>query len=150
MTSASPHIYLYKRVVQAKLFIDEHYHEHIDLRNIADEACFSKFHFARLFKQIYGYTPHQYLTRVRIEKAKELLEQSTTVTATCSLVGFESISSFTGLFKKTVKLSPSRYQETVLQRKKEIKNSPLLFIPNCFAEQKGWVKTKKSNFEEAI
>lgn len=47
-------------MVQAKLFIDFNYAESIDISNIADEACFSKFHFIRLFKKIYGRTPHQY------------------------------------------------------------------------------------------
>ena len=65
-----PKIYLVRRVVQAKLFIDEHYAERLDLDNISDEACFSKFHFIRLFRNIYGKTPHQYLTTVRIEKPK--------------------------------------------------------------------------------
>ena len=47
-----PKIYLYRRVVQAKLFIDGHFDENIELDNIAEEACFSKFHFIRLFKKI--------------------------------------------------------------------------------------------------
>lgn len=46
-----PKVYLYRRIVQAKLFIDIHYGEQIDLHNIADEACFSKFHFLRLSKK---------------------------------------------------------------------------------------------------
>ncbi len=68
-----PKAYLYRRIVQAKLFIDSNYTDNIDLDNISDEAYFSKFHFTRLFKKIYGRTPHQYLTFVRIEKAMLLL-----------------------------------------------------------------------------
>lgn len=64
-----PKIYLYRRLVQAKLFIDTHYADNIDLGNIPDEAYFSKFHFIRQFKDIYRKTPHQYLIFVRIEKA---------------------------------------------------------------------------------
>ena len=45
-----PKLYLYRRIVQAKLFIDSHYAGDIDLEQIADEAYFSKFHFCRLFK----------------------------------------------------------------------------------------------------
>ena len=74
-----PKIYLYRRIVQAKLFIDEHFGNNIDLDNIADEAYFSKFHFIRLFKTIYNKTPHQYLTIVRIEKAKMLLKTAVPV-----------------------------------------------------------------------
>jgi AraC-like DNA-binding protein len=133
-----PKLYLYKRIVHAKLFIDIHFSEDIDLNNIADEACFSKFHFIRLFKTIYGKTPHQYLTRVRIENSKELLQNETSVTETCLNVGFDSISSFTALFKKYTKLCPSEYQQQFESRKEQITNTPLQFIPNCFAEQKDW------------
>ena len=146
MTEPYPKIYLYKRIVQAKLFIDNHFSERIDLNNIADEAYFSKFHFIRLFKKIYGKAPHQYLTSVRIEKAKELLHHASSVTDVCFTVGFESVSSFTGLFKRYTQLTPSRYQQQVQQRQEQIKKAPLKFIPNCFAEQKGW--TQNSNFEE--
>jgi AraC-like DNA-binding protein len=141
-----PKIYLYKRIVQAKLFIDTQFSDDIDLDNIADEAYFSKFHFIRLFKTIYGKTPHQYLTRVRIESAKELLQKDTSVTETCFSVGFESITSFTALFRKYTKLCPSEYQQQFKKRRTQIVRSPLQFIPNCFAEQKGW--TKNSNFQE--
>ncbi len=75
-----PKIYLYKRIVQAKLFIDTHFNNDIALSNIADEAYFSKFHFIRLFKTIYGKTPHQYLTEVRIENAKVFLQKGISVT----------------------------------------------------------------------
>ena len=141
-----PKIYLYKRIVQAKLFIDLNYNKNIDLDNIADEAYFSKFHFIRLFKKIYNYTPHQYLTRVRIEKAQALLKTGKAVNEVCFEVGFDSVSSFTGLFKRIVKESPSQFQKDHFKRQEQIKLTPLQFIPNCFAQNKGWVKN--SNFQE--
>ncbi len=139
-------IYLYRRIVQAKLFIDEHFSDNIDLDNIADEAFFSKFHFIRLFKTIYNKTPHQYLTVVRIENAKLLLKNAVSVSEVCYSVGFVSISSFTGLFKRTVGLTPSAYQQQQVTLKADIAKTPLKYIPNCFAENKGW--TNNSNFEE--
>src|SRR5882762_9987631 len=87
-----PKVYLYRRIVQSKLFIDRHYAKKIDLNNIADEAAFSKFHFVRLFKQAYAKTPYQYLTSVRIDNAKQLLKTNTAVTEVCFAVGFESLS----------------------------------------------------------
>lgn len=146
MTENYPKIYLYKRIVQAKLFIGANFSEDIDLNNIADEACFSKFHFIRLFKTIYGKTPHQYLIKVRIENAKLFLQEGISVSETCFRVGFDSLSSFAGLFKQYTKLSPSVYQQQFDIRRQQIKKAPLQFIPNCFAEQKGW--TQKSNFKE--
>ncbi len=141
-----PKFYLYHRIVKAKLYIDSCFSERIDLNNISDEASFSKFHFARLFKSIYGKTPHQYLTQVRIDRAKSLLEKNCSVGDTCFKVGFDSTSSFAGLFKKSEGKTPSEYQRLSLARQENIKTKPLNFIPNCFAEQKGWIKN--SNFEE--
>ncbi|ANE50378.1 helix-turn-helix transcriptional regulator [Flavisolibacter tropicus] len=141
-----PKYYLYNRIVKAKLFIDSNYDQRIDLDNISDEAYFSKFHFIRLFKSIYGRTPHQYLTYVRLEKAKHYLSNGFTVTDTCFKVGFDSLTSFTGLFKKQVGQTPSAYQQWYHQRQAQIKTQPLGFIPHCFAAQKGW--TENSNFQE--
>src|SRR5690242_13202615 len=141
-----PKIYLYRRIVQAKLFIDEHFHENINLDDIADEAFFSKFHFIRLFKKIYGRTPHQYLIYVRIENAKRLLQTKVSIADVCFAVGFESVSSFTGLFKKLGGMPPSVYQAKRHLLIAEIAEKPLKFIPNCFAEKKGW--SKNSNFQE--
>lgn len=146
MAENYPKIYLYKRIVQAKLFIDIHFAEKINLNDIADEAYFSKFHFTRLFKKVYGKTPHQYLTWVRMFKAGELLQTGQQVTVVCSLVGFESLSSFIGLFKRYHRKAPSVYQQEYMARHKLMEDKPLHFIPNCFAEQKGWIKN--SNFEE--
>jgi AraC-like DNA-binding protein len=132
--------------VQAKLFMDKHFAEPLDLNNIADEACFSKFHFIRLFKEIYGKTPHQYLTAVRIENAKAYLRKGLSVKDTCSLVGFDSVTTFVGLFRKISSSKPTVYQQEYLKRTEKIKRVPLNFIPNCFAENYGW--TENRNFGE--
>jgi len=135
-----PKIYLFRRLVQAKLFIDENYADQLDLDNISDEACFSKFHFIRLFKNAYGKTPYQYLTSVRIDNAKILLKNSIPVSETCYAVGFESLSSFSGLFKKLTGLSPSEYKQQQRKIKTQLLASPLSFIPGCFADRNGWTK----------
>lgn len=140
-------IYLYRRIVQAKLFIDCNYAKKIDINDIADESCYSKFHFIRTFKDIYGKTPHQYLTTVRIEKAKELLEAKTSVTETCFSVGFDSLGSFTVLFKRRAGITPSEYQRAKLKRKQQVLEKPLNFVPGCFVEQID--KIQNSNFREA-
>ncbi|SHN17774.1 helix-turn-helix domain-containing protein [Mucilaginibacter sp. OK098] len=138
-TGLYPKIYLYRRIVYAKLFIDDHFADRIDLDNIADEAFFSKFHFIRVFHSVYNKTPHQYLSFVRIEKAKQLLATDMIAANVCYAVGFESVTSFTGLFKRMVGQTPAVYQAIQHQRQAEIANAPLKFIPNCFAEKKGWV-----------
>ena len=135
-----PKIYLYRRIVQAKLFIDRNYPDNIDLNNISDEAYFSKFHFIRLFKKIYGKTPHQYLTFVRIEKAMQLLQADKPVSDVCFLVGFESLSSFSGLFKRLAGVTPSYYLAQQQQLKAQISKTPFKFIPGCYAYQNGWME----------
>ena len=135
-----PKIYLYRRLVQAKLFIDAHYADNIDLDTIADEAYFSKFHFIRQFKNIYRKTPHQYLIFVRIEKALELLKTDIPVSEVCYAIGFESLSSFSRLFKRIVGIAPSTYLVQQQLIKTQIVESPLTFIPGCFAEKYGWLE----------
>jgi AraC-like DNA-binding protein len=140
VTEEYPKIYLYRRIVQAKLFIDNHYPENIDLDNISDEAYFSKFHFIRLLKKIYGKTPHQYLIFVRIERATELLKSAIPVSEVCYDVGFKSLSSFCGLFKRLVGSTPAVYLLNHQKIKEQIAKSPFDFIPSCFAQKNGWLK----------
>ena len=130
-----PRQYLYRRVVRAKLFIDENFASQIDLDNIADEACFSKFHFARLFRQIYGKTPHRYVTDVRIKYACELLSGEATVAAVCFAVGFDSITSFTSLFRRRAGMTPAAFRMATHERKQESLERPLKFVPNCFVDR---------------
>ena len=132
--------YLYRRVVRAKLYIDEHFASGLDLKNIADEACFSNFHFMRLFKSMYGKTPHQYLTDVRINRAMEILNNGETVKRAAYAVGFDSVSSFTGLFLRRVGQTPAAFQRNMQARQDEIATRPIKFIPNCFVEKRGWAE----------
>src|SRR5262245_52643702 len=98
---------IYQRIIAAKLYIDENYHEPIGLDDISKNACLSRFHFHRLFTKIYKVTPHQYLTQKRIDKAKDLLgKEELSVTEVCNNVGFESIGSFSTLFKKEIGFPP--------------------------------------------
>jgi AraC-like DNA-binding protein len=138
-------IYLYKRIVKAKLFIDDYYADNIDLTNIAGQAHFSKFHFIRLFKSIYGKTPNNYLVKIRIDNAKILLAKGHSVLETSVKIGFDSPTSFTGIFKKVTGKTPSTFQREQALKRKAIQTNPLQFVPNCFAETHGW---RNSNFEE--
>ena len=141
-----PNFYLYKRIVQAKLFMDNNSAENIDLDKISDEAFFSKFHFIRLFKKIYGKTPHQYLTQVRLDKAKQLLSTGMSVSEVCISIGFESLSTFSGKFKTAFKETPGSYLSRQAKRRAEMISQPLKFVPGCMATKNGWLKDR--NFEE--
>src|SRR5258705_6318957 len=125
-----PKEYLCDHVVNAKIFIDHNFAKKIGLKDIAGEAYFSRFHFLRLFKLMYGKTPHRYLTEVRIRKAKEFLQTGLPVADVCYLTGFESTSSFKGLFKRYTASTPGAYQKQ-LKHKKEIAQTPYRFLPFC-------------------
>jgi AraC-like DNA-binding protein len=103
-------IYLTKRVIQAKYFIDKNFDRAITLDNICKEACLSKFHLIRSFKKLYGITPYQHLTFLRIKRAKELLQTSLPITTVCYQLGFDSPTSFSGLFKKIAGKTPLEFQ----------------------------------------
>lgn len=102
--------YLTQQVMAAKRFINHHFAEDITLGDISGSSFFSKFHFLRLFKKYYGQTPHQYLTAVRINKAKEFLQKGAVVSETSYSVGFNNLSSFSRLFKNSTGYSPAEYR----------------------------------------
>ena len=138
---------IYKKIVDAKLFIDEHFDMPIDLDAIAAEACLSRYHFHRLFRRIYQRTPHQYLTRKRIDQACRLLTAADcTVNEVCAQVGFESVGSFSMLFKKETGIAPGEYRETLKIRRTEAAAQPRRVIPYCFIAE---IRGEKSNNEEA-
>ena len=127
---------VYDRIIAAKLFMDENYQEPIGLDLIAQQAFLSRFHFHRLFSRIYKKTPHQYLTIKRMDKARTLLSENKQVSEVCSEVGFESLGSFSVLFKKEIGFAPQYYRNMAARMKQKMKEEPRTAIPNCFIE--GW------------
>ncbi|MEQ9298533.1 MAG: AraC family transcriptional regulator [Cyclobacteriaceae bacterium] len=111
-----PKFYLYKRIKDAKTLIDRRYAEPIDLSKISEKVHLSKYHFLRLFKEAYGTSPHQYVIQKRILVAKQRLAAGSTVAETCHSVGFESIPSFSSLFKRRVGVSPAAYRNSQIDR----------------------------------
>src|SRR5215208_5717076 len=124
----------YKSLWRARELIDAQYSGPLDLDKLARTAHFSRYHFLRAFRRAFHATPHEYLTRKRIERSKELLAEDTlTVTEICFEVGFESLGSFSTLFHKIVGWSPSIYRA----RAWEMRKNPLKFIPNCYVIMHG-------------
>jgi AraC-like DNA-binding protein len=120
---------VYRRLCRARDFIDDCYELPLDLDQISRQACFSRYHFIRLFRQAFAQTPHQYLTRRRIERAKELLSSSRlTVTDVCFEVGFQSLGSFSSLFHKYVGHPPISYRARVFIRTRQPRDR----VPFCF------------------
>jgi AraC family transcriptional regulator len=92
-------------------FIRANYAEDVSLEDIADQAQLSQFHFARMFKQSVGVPPRVYLTRIRMEKACELLEKTNmAVTEIAFEVGYSSSQAFARVFLKELSLTPTAYR----------------------------------------
>ena len=122
------------RLHLARAFIDDHYDLALDLGQIAEQASFSRYHFLRLFRGAFGQTPHQYLTQRRIAKAKELLAtRELSVTEICLAVGFDSLGSFSVLFRRHVGQAPTIYRARVFAGWR----APYAHIPSCFVTMFG-------------
>src|SRR6266540_2180724 len=101
---------VYLHLLRAKDLIDREYSRELDVPALAREAHASTAHFSRSFKRAFGETPHQYLQQRRIERAKELLRGTElSVTDVSLAVGFQSLGSFSTLFRKLVGEPPSEY-----------------------------------------
>jgi AraC-like DNA-binding protein len=99
---------------RARDLIDARYAESLDLDAMAAAAGFSRYHFAREFRAVFGETPGAYLSRRRVERAKDLLAGANlTVTEICMLVGFASLGSFSRRFSELVGCSPTEYRRRV-------------------------------------
>ena len=86
--------------------------EKLDLAAIARSAAMAPHHFHRAFRALHGETPHAYLTRLRLERAARLLAGTDwPVTEICAAVGFESLGSFSGLFRRRFGRPPSAFRK---------------------------------------
>jgi AraC family transcriptional regulator len=103
---------LYKRLSMAHDYIHTHYRQEPELDEIAGAACLSRYHFLRLFKEVYGITPHQYITQLRIASAQKLLKSSRlSIESIAEVMGFEHASSFCRAFLKLTGHSPQQYRQ---------------------------------------
>jgi len=99
---------LYKRLFLAREFINDNAFENLTISQTARQVCLDKFHFLSSFKRLFGITPHQYLTEIKLQKAHYLLkDKQCSVSEVCFTVGFESIGSFSNLFRKRFRVPPS-------------------------------------------
>lgn len=105
-------------VIGVKNYIDNNYENDLNLDLLSRFRFVSKYHMLRLFKKHYGLTPRQYLIDKRIQKSKEQLINGMSVTETCFAVGFESLGSFSTLFKTKTGKSPTEFQKEQLSRSK--------------------------------
>ncbi len=100
------------KLTQAIEYMNDHLSENLSLASIAAELHMSQYYFCRLFKQSTGMTPHQYLTRQRIERAKQLLKlPELTVTRIAHECGFANQSHFAKYFRLRTGVSPQQFRK---------------------------------------
>jgi AraC-like DNA-binding protein len=127
------HPQTYRSLANARDFMRHAYGRPVYLPDVAAQANLSPYHFLRAYKRAFRETPHEYLTRLRIERAKTLLARgSHNVTEACFEVGFSSLGSFSTLFARRVGLSPSEYRRYVRSGIVVPREIRTLFVPACF------------------
>jgi AraC-like DNA-binding protein len=101
-----------RRAVDAALWIDANSHREIDLEDAAARAGVSPFHFLRLFSDVLGVTPHQYLLRSRLRHAaRRLADDDSPITEIAYDVGFGDLSNFVRTFHRAAGASPLRFRQ---------------------------------------
>ncbi|MBN2221487.1 MAG: helix-turn-helix transcriptional regulator [Vallitaleaceae bacterium] len=91
-------------------YIEQFYAANLQIEDLAKEAGLSSYYFVRAFKKKYTLTPHRYLLKVRLQKARELLESGRyKVEEVASLCGFVNASHFTATFHKELGELPSNF-----------------------------------------
>lgn len=101
-----------RRAVESAMWIDDNSDRPLDLETTAKAAGVSSFHFLRLFSNVLGVTPHQYLVRARLRRAARLLADDTrSITDVAFDVGFGDLSNFVRTFHRAAGVSPRRFRE---------------------------------------
>jgi AraC-like DNA-binding protein len=129
----------FARLCRARDFLGASYRNRLTLEDGAKQACLSPVHFNRLFAQAFGETPHEFVTRLRIETAMRLLlAENQSVTDICFDVGYESLGSFSTRFSSLTGLSPSAFRRQARVSFGGIAGQcpvwPLYYIPACFQQ----------------
>ena len=110
--SGSPTARDRRRAVDAALWIDENSQGELDLEDAARQAGLSPFHFLRLFSNVLGVTPHQYLVRSRLRRSARLLtDDDRPVTDIAYDVGFGDLSNFVRTFHRAAGVSPTKFRQ---------------------------------------
>lgn len=98
-----------RRLYLAIEYMHCHYAEGIRLESLANIACLSKFHFLRLFKELFGVSPMQYIQQLRLERSRTMLAHSRLpLSNIAELVGIQNASSLSRLLKQHTGLPPSQ------------------------------------------
>jgi two-component system response regulator YesN len=101
-------------IAKAKTFIEENYSKDISLDDVSRIVDISPYYFSKLFKEVTGENFIEYLTNIRIEEAKKLLQnRDLSIKNICADTGYSDPNYFSRIFKKQVGVTPTEYRERV-------------------------------------
>lgn len=124
----------YRKICLGRSFLAERYSGSFNLAEAAKYSCMSQYHFSRVFTKTFGESPYEYIVRLRIEKAKNMLiTENFSVSEICEEIGYSSIGSFSFLFHKKVGMSPTQYRRRLWSLSSEPLRFPSQSIPLCYA-----------------
>jgi AraC family transcriptional regulator len=98
---------LFRRLQIAREYLHESVGRRISLEEVSREACISRYHLHRAFRRVFRLTPHAYVTALRLNRARSLLQSGRPVTDVAMDIGFTSVSAFTRLFRSRYGVPPS-------------------------------------------
>lgn len=100
-----------KKIYNLIQYINEHYTDEIGLTELADYVKMNPAYLSMLFKEQVGMSYIKYLTKIRIDKAKELLREGMKATDVSEKVGYRDYRYFSQVFKKSENITPNKYRE---------------------------------------
>lgn len=105
------------KIDRAKQYISQNYQQPLTLEEVADIIELSPNYFSQLFHEETGYTFSDYVTEVRMQKAKELLRKNDkTLKEISILIGYRDPNYFSRVFKKQIGISPKQYQNQIIKK----------------------------------
>ncbi len=111
VVKASTRQELFRRLERGREYLHCRSSGPVSLEEAARSAALSAYHFHRAFRQIHGLTPHVYVTRLRLARARDLLGRGSSVLETCLECGFQSPTSFSRLFRARFGVLPSQIRK---------------------------------------
>lgn len=129
---------LLRRLCRSRDFLAAGLEQPLRLADAARHACLSPYHYQRLFARTFGETPHEFLTRMRMDRARQLLaREAMPVTEVCFAVGYESLGSFSARFRRVVGRSPAEFKRELRRIFPVPEMAIYRFIPNCYLINRG-------------
>ena len=96
---------------KAYAFITDNLDQHISLQDVSAHCSLSPYHLLRSFRDQYGLPPHTFQNQKRINRARQLLSKGMSIAETAARMGFADQSHFTRKFKRSVGMTPGKYQK---------------------------------------